>query len=172
MRFSYTLHYTRGYGFDHWVFEPSFLSFPSHITLAYVTSRVLRPLWGHEIRRYLWQSLLGLTFVDWLKYSRYYVSLMGNTFGSIWFLSLAWHIDVWWIFEFRDSPLMISDSSFCCASDIHTRAYFPFILRSLVMVGLYGYPWSWLLRCSIDVKRWLINVDRCLVGYVIFFVVY
>ena len=24
-------------------------------------------------------------------------SLTGDTFGRIWFLSLAWHIDVWWI---------------------------------------------------------------------------
>ena len=24
-------------------------------------------------------------------------SLIGDTFGRIWFLSLAWHIDVWWI---------------------------------------------------------------------------
>ena len=37
------VHYTRGYGFDHWVFDPSFLSFLCLLTLAYVTSRVLRP---------------------------------------------------------------------------------------------------------------------------------
>ena len=60
----------------------------------------------------------------------------------------------------------------CCASDIHIGAYFPSILRSLVVVGLCGYPWSWLLRCLIDVNRWLIDVDKCLVGNVIFFVVY
>ena len=99
-------------------------------------------------------------------------SLIGNTFGSIWFLSLAWHVDVWWIFEFEDNLLMLSNSSFCCTLDIHTGAYFPFTLRSLIVVGLCGYPWSWLLRCLIDVNRWLIDVDRCLVGDVTFFVVY
>ena len=31
------------------------------------------------------------------------------------------------------------------------------------MVGLCGYSWSWSLRCLIDVIRWLIDVDRCLV---------
>ena len=46
--------YTRGYGFDHWVFELSFLSFLCLFTLAYITSCVLRPPWGHEIRCYLW----------------------------------------------------------------------------------------------------------------------
>ena len=52
------VHYTPWYEFDHWVFEPSFLSFLCLFTLAYVTSHVLRPPWGHEIRRYLWQSSL------------------------------------------------------------------------------------------------------------------
>ena len=44
---------------DRWVFEPSFPSFLSPITLAYVTSRVLRPPWGHGIRWRLRQPLLG-----------------------------------------------------------------------------------------------------------------
>ena len=74
------VHYTRGYEFDHWVFEPSFLSFLCPLTLAYVTSRVLKPPWGHEIRRYLWQSSLGQVFVDWLKYSRYYAFSYGGYF--------------------------------------------------------------------------------------------
>ena len=47
------VHYTWGYEFDHWVFEPSFLLFLCLFTLAYVTSCVLRPPGGHEIRRYL-----------------------------------------------------------------------------------------------------------------------
>ena len=49
------------------------LHFFNSITMTYVTSRVLRPPWGHEIRHYLWQFSLGQAFVDWLKYSRYYV---------------------------------------------------------------------------------------------------
>ena len=97
---------------------------------------------------------------------------MGNTFGSLWLLSPAWYIDVWWIFKFGHNPLMILDSSFCYASHIHIGAYFLFALRSLVVVRLCGYPWSWLLRCLIDVSRWLINNDRWLASDVIFFVVY
>ena len=55
MRFSTHIAFcTRGYGFDHWVFEPSFLSFLHPITLVYVTSHVLRPPWGHVIMHYVW----------------------------------------------------------------------------------------------------------------------
>ena len=63
---------TRGYGFDHWVFEPSFPSFlsPYHLGLRYVAclKTTLRP----------WDQTLSLTvftwrvYVDWLKYSRCY----------------------------------------------------------------------------------------------------
>ena len=55
MRFSTHIAFcTWGYGFDHWVFEPSFLSFLHPITLVYVTSHVLRPPWGHVIMHYVW----------------------------------------------------------------------------------------------------------------------
>ena len=72
--------YMQGYGLNHWVFEPSFLSFLCLFIVAYITSRVLRLPWGHEIRRYLWQFSLGWAFVDWLKYSRYYVFSYGRYF--------------------------------------------------------------------------------------------
>ena len=87
---------------------------------------------------------------------------MGDTFGGIWLLFLAWHIDVWWIFEFGDSLLMISNSSFCHALDIHTRVYFPFSLRFLIVVGQYPYwgifysPWWDCVRVA--VHRWMIIV--------------
>ena len=65
--FFYALHYMQGYGFDHWVFEPSFSSFlsPYHPGLRYVQrlKTTLRP----------WDQTLSLTvftwwaFVDWLK---------------------------------------------------------------------------------------------------------
>ena len=61
---------------------------------------------------------------------------------------------------------------FDCASNIHTRVYFHLTLRSPVVVGLYGYPWSWLQRCLIDVDRWLIDIDRCLVDINRFFIVH
>ena len=38
------------------------------ITLVYVTSRVLRPSWGHGIRCRLWQPLLGQMFEIWLTF--------------------------------------------------------------------------------------------------------
>ena len=141
------------------------LRFFHPITLAYITSHVLRPPWGHEIRRYLWQSSLGQNFVDWLKYGRYYAFSYGRYFWkhlvSLSCLVYQSLLDFW----VGDSPLMILDSSFCCASDIHIGAYFSFALRSLVVVRLCGYPWSWSLRCLID-------VDRCLVDDVIFFIMY
>ena len=118
--------YTRGYGFDHWVFEPSFPSFLSSYTLAYVTSRVLRPPWGHEIRRYLWQPSLGQAFVDWLKYSCYHVLFMEDTFGSIWSLS---YLTYWCLMDFWVWRQLIDDIRFILlsTSNIHTGAYFPFI---------------------------------------------
>ena len=139
-----------------WVFIIGYSSLVSlhffhPITLAYVMSRILRPPWGHEIGRYLWQFLLGWAYVDWLKYSRYHVFFYGKYFWkhlvSLSYLIYRSLLD----FLVGDSPLMMLDSSFCCASDIHIGAYFPFALRSLVMVGLCGYPWSWSLRCLIDV---------------------
>ena len=139
------VHYTRGYEFDHWVFEPSFLSFLYLFTLAYVTSRVLRLPWGHEIIHYLWLSSLGQAFVDWLKYSRYYVFSYERYFWKH-LVSLS-YLAYWCLmdfFKFGDSSLMISDSSNCCASDIHIGAYFPFSLRFLVVVERYGYPYLWL----------------------------
>ena len=45
---------------------------------------------------------------------------------------------------------MMLDSSFCCALDTHTGAYFHLSPRFLVVVGWYGYPYSWLWRCLID----------------------
>ena len=141
-------------------------------TLAYVTSRVLRPPWGREIKRYPWQFSLGRAYVDWLKYSRYYVFSYGKYFWkhlvSLSYLVYRCLLDFW----VGDNQLIMLDSSFCCALDIHTGAYFPFALRSLVVVGLCGYPWSWSLRCLIDVIKWLIDVDRCLVNDVMFFIVY
>ena len=128
-------------------------------------SRVLRPSWGHEIRRYLWQFSLGQAFVDWLKYSRYYVFSYGRYFWKHLVSLSCLAYDVWWIFEFGDSSLMISDSSFCRASDIHIRAYYPFSLRFLVVVGRYPYwriflsPWWDCVRAAIH--KWM-NIVGCL----------
>ena len=71
----FSMHYTIREGMDLIIGYLSLVSlhFFHPITLAYVTSRVLRPPWGHEIRRYLWQFSLGRAYVDWLKYRCYYV---------------------------------------------------------------------------------------------------
>ena len=46
---TYCILYTRVWGFIIGIIEPSFPSFIHFITLAYVTFRVLRPPWGHDI---------------------------------------------------------------------------------------------------------------------------
>ena len=66
--------YTRAGVSVHWVFEPSSLHFHHPITLAYVTSHVLRPPWGHEIRCRLRQPLLGQVFEIWLPFRHCHVS--------------------------------------------------------------------------------------------------
>ena len=48
------------------------------ITLAYVTSRVLRPPWGHGIRCRLWQPLLGQVFEIWLMFGYRHASSSGS----------------------------------------------------------------------------------------------
>ena len=138
------------YGFDHWVFEPNFLSFLYIFILAYVTSRVLRPPWGHEIRRHLWQSSLEQAFADWLKYSHYYVFSYGRYFWKH-LISLAWHIDVWWIFEFGDSSLMMLDSSFwLCIKYPHWDIFPPFseVPSCCWMISILGHiPLSLMRLC-------------------------
>ena len=81
---AHEIHYTcyisfmRAWFSDHRVFEPSFLSFLLPITLAYVTSRVLRPSWGHGIRCHFWQPLLGQVFEIWLTFRYHHVSSSGS----------------------------------------------------------------------------------------------
>ena len=60
------------------------LHFFHPITLTYVTSRVLRPPWGHEIICYLWQPLLRLVFGIWLIYRCCHVSSSGKCFFDTW----------------------------------------------------------------------------------------
>ena len=69
------------------------------ITLAYVTSRVLRPPWGHEIRCYLWQPLLRLVFRIWLIYRRRPISSSERCFFDVW----RWFSDgCRWLIHFMD----------------------------------------------------------------------
>ena len=66
-----------------WVLIIGYLSLVSFhfyyfITLAYVTSYVLRPPWGHEIRCRLWQPLLGQVFEIWLPFRHCHASSSGR----------------------------------------------------------------------------------------------
>ena len=54
------------------------LHFYHPITLAYVTSRVLRPPWGHGIRCRLRQPLLGQVFEIWLPFRYCHASSFGR----------------------------------------------------------------------------------------------
>ena len=72
---------TRGYGFDHWVFEPSFPSFlsPYHLGLRYVLclKTTLRPRdQTLSLTVFTWTGFL----VDWLKFGRYYALFYGRYF--------------------------------------------------------------------------------------------
>ena len=55
-----------------------FLHFYHLITLAYVTSHVLRPPWGHGIRCRLRQPLLGQVFEIWLIFRYRHASSSGS----------------------------------------------------------------------------------------------
>ena len=52
------------------------------ITLAYVTSRVLRPHWGHGIRCRLWQPLLGQVFEICLPFRYCHASFFGRCLSN------------------------------------------------------------------------------------------
>ena len=54
------------------------LRFYHPITLAYVTSRVLRPPWGHGIRCRLRQPLLRQVFEIWLMFRYHHASSFGG----------------------------------------------------------------------------------------------
>ena len=54
------------------------------ITLAYVTSRVLRPPWGHGIRCHLQQPLLGQVFEIWLIFRYSHASSSEKSLFDVW----------------------------------------------------------------------------------------
>ena len=109
------------------------LHFFHPITLAYVTSRVLRPPWGHEIKCYLWQPLLRLVFGIWFTYRRHPVSSSGKCFFD------AWR----WFSDGCRRLLHLMDDIWCCL-DFHSTVYqlsywgiFPF---HLVEMSSYFEP--------------------------------
>ena len=80
----------------------------------------LRP----EIRCYLWQPLLRLVFGIWLIYRRRSVSSSRRCFFDAW----RWFsVGCRRLLHFYGWYLMLFSFQFYCTSDIHTRAYSPFI---------------------------------------------
>ena len=81
MRFFYVLHLVHeGMGLIIGYLSLVSLHFFHFISLTYVTSRVLRPPWGHEIKWYLWQPLIRLVFGIRLTYRRRLISSSGGCF--------------------------------------------------------------------------------------------
>ena len=70
------------------------------ITLAYVTSCVLRPPWGHEIRCRLRQPLLGQAFEIWSIFGYHHASSSGRHLFDVWTRSncgFRWlGLHIWW----------------------------------------------------------------------------
>ena len=61
-----------------------FLHFYHLITLAYITSRVLRPPWGHGIRCRLRQAPLGQVFEIWLIIRYHHAYSSGRHLFDVW----------------------------------------------------------------------------------------
>ena len=59
------------------------LHFYHPITLAYVTSRILRPPWGHGIKCRLWQPPLGQVFEIWSIFGCHHASSSGRCFFDV-----------------------------------------------------------------------------------------
>ena len=77
--------YTRGHWFFIiWYLGLIFLHFYYHMTLAYITSHVLRQSWGHGIRCHLRQSLLGQVFEIWLIFEYHHASSSGRCLCDVW----------------------------------------------------------------------------------------
>ena len=116
MRFFYALHLVHeGMGLIIGYLSLVSLHFFHPITLAYVTSRVLRPPWGHEIRCYLWQPLLRLVFWIWLIYRRRSISSSMRCFFDAWRWS---SVGCRRLLHFYGWYLMLYGFSFYCASTI------------------------------------------------------
>ena len=122
-----------------------FLHFYFFITLAYVTSRVLRPPWDHEIRCRLRQPLLGQVFGIWLIFRYHHVFSFGRRPFDFWIqfsCGYGWlGLHIWW--------WMIQ----CCLifwSTIHLMPYWGIFLFRLRFIDLHGVAWSSsLVRCML-----------------------
>ena len=129
--------YTQGHGF----FIIGYLGLVSlHfyycIALAYVTSCVLKPPWGHEIRCRLRQPLLGQVFEIWLIFRYHHASSSGRYLSDVWTNSVVDMDD--WDCTFDDGWF---DVVWFFWSTIHLMPYwgiFPFQLR---FIDLHGVAW-------------------------------
>ena len=99
--FLYMLHFIHeGMSFDHRIFEPSFFSYLHPITLTYVSSSVLRPPWGHEIRCHIRQPLLGQVFEIWSIFRCHHASSSRKHLFDVWIrfsYGYGWlGLHIWW----------------------------------------------------------------------------
>ena len=117
-----------------------FLHFYFFITLAYVTSRVLRPPWDHEIRCRLRQPLLGQVFGIWLIFRYHHVFSFGRRPFDFWIqfsCGYGWlGLHIWW-WMIRCCPIFWST--------IHLIPYYGIFLFWLRFVDLDWFVWSSLL---------------------------
>ena len=132
------------------------LHFYYHITLAYITSHVLRAPWGHEIRCHIRQPLLGQVFEIWLIFRYHHASSYGRRLFDVWtWFRYGWlGLHIWW--------WMIR----CCLivwSTIHLMPYWGIFFFQLRFIDLHGVTWSSsLTRCmsswwSIVILSWSLN---------------
>ena len=125
MKFFYALHLVHeGMGLIIGYLSLVSLHFFHPIISAYVTSHLLRPPWGHEIRCSLWQPLLRLVFGIWLIYKRRPISSSERCFFFMLGGDLVMDVDdcfiLWMIFDVFWLPILL------CIS-YHTGVYSPFI---------------------------------------------
>ena len=134
MRFFYALHLVhKGMGLIIGYLNLVFLHFFYLITLAYVTSRALRPPWGYEIRCYLWQPLVRLVFGIWLTYGCCHVSSSRGCFFDAW----RWFSD-----GYRGLLHLMDDIWHCLAphSTVYQLSYWGIFPFYLVKMSLYFEP--------------------------------
>ena len=151
MRFIYALHLIHeGMGLIIGYLSRVSLHFFHPITLAYVTSRVLRPPWDHEIRCYLWQPLLRLAFGIWLIYRCCHVSSSGRCFFDAW----RWFGDgCGWLLHFVDD--------IWCYPDFHSTVH------QLSYWGIFPFIWlRWAPSGALSLSLVIFTDQRSLVGYV------
>ena len=110
------------------------------ITLAYITSRVLRPPWSHGIRCRLRQPLLGQVSEIWLIFRYHHAFSSGRRLFDVWTwfnCGYGWlGLHTWWWMIWCH---LIFDLPYIWC---HTGAYFHFDRDLHIFMELHAYPTS------------------------------